>query len=92
MTDPKSLRVVVTLASGKEYTSLEFDTPDERAELESLVRRAATDELRVMSFKARNGSWVLIPGDALKTATFELVPTYAVARPEPVFPGPERSW
>ena len=90
MSDPKSLYVVVTLATGKEYTSVEFDTPDEKTELESLVRRAATDELRVMSFKARNGSWVLIPGDALKTASFELVPTYEAVSAEPVFPAPER--
>lgn len=92
MTDPKSLHVVITLANGKEYISVEFDTRDERAELESLVRRAATDELQVMSFKARNGSWILLPNDVLKTASFELVPTYDALRPEPVFPAPERGW
>lgn len=92
MTDRKSLHVVITLANGKEYISVEFDTRDEMAELENLVRRAATDELQVMSFKERNGSWILLPNDALKTASFELVPTYNTLRPEPVFPAPERGW
>lgn len=92
MTSPKSLHVIVTLANGKEYVSTVFDTPDEMTDLEGAVTRAATGNSEVLSFKAASGSWVLIPVEALKTASFELVPTYAVARPEPVFPGPERSW
>lgn len=92
MASLKSLRVIVTLTNGKEYVSTAFDTPDEMTDLEGAVTRAATGNSEVMSFKAASGSWVLIPADALKTASFELVPTYEAARPEPVFPEPERSW
>ena len=92
MADPKSMHVVVTLANGKEYISTEFDTPAEMTQLEILVRRAATDELRVMSIKAQNGSWVMIPKEALKTASFEVVPTYEAPHTGLVFPAPERGW